>query len=71
MILETFVKQKRFFNVNNKKDVEVFRNFLTTHAWGRDGCPFILEFPYMTIPDMIRDKLIHKILKVQKYEGRN
>ena len=37
-----------------------------THAWGKDGCPFILEFPYMTIPDMIRDKLIHKILKVEK-----
>ena len=66
MILETFVKQKRFFNVNNRKDVKVFRNFLMTHAWGKDGCPFILESPYMTIPDMIRDKLIHKILKVER-----
>lgn len=71
MILEHFVKQRRFFKVTNKVDVDIFRSFLKTHAWGREGCPFILEFPYVTIPDMIRDKLIHKILKVERYESRN
>jgi hypothetical protein len=71
MILEHFVKQRRFFKVTNKVDVDMFRNFLETHAWGGKGCPFILEFPYVTIPDMIRDKLIHKILKVKRYESCN
>ena len=44
----------------------MYKTFLRTHAWGKDGCPFILEFPYLTIPDMIKDKLIHKLLKVHK-----
>jgi hypothetical protein len=69
MILEQFTKQRRLFNVNNKKDVYVFRNFLRKNAWGKTGCPFMLEFPYMTIPDMIRDKLIHKTLKIKRYEN--
>jgi homoserine acetyltransferase len=46
---------------------------LRTGSWGHDGCPYVLEFPYLTIPDMIKDKLIHKFLKVKKvtYESRN
>jgi hypothetical protein len=71
MVLDTIIKPKVFFDVNNKKDIERFRLFLEKLAWGHDGCPYILEFPYLTIPDMIRDKLIHKILKVEKNEGRN
>ena len=66
-ILETIVKQKRYFDVNSKKDIEMYRWFLTNHTWGHDGCPFVLEYPYLTIPDMIKDKLIHKFLKVEKF----
>jgi hypothetical protein len=66
-ILETIVKQKRYFDVSSKKDIEMYRGFLTNHTWGHDGCPFVLEYPYLTIPDMIKDKLIHKFLKVEKF----
>jgi hypothetical protein len=59
-ILETIVKPKRYFNPSSKKD------FLQQGTWGYDGCPFTLEYPYLTIPDMIKDKLIHKFLKVEK-----
>lgn len=66
MILDTIIRPKRYFDVSNKKDVELFVKFLKTGAWGQEGCPFTLEYPYLTIPDMIRDKLLHKFLKVEK-----
>lgn len=66
MILDTIVRTKRHFDVGNKKDVALFTNFMKTGAWGSDGCPFTLEYPYLTIPDMIKDKLIRKYLKVER-----
>lgn len=64
MILDTLIKPKRHFDVNDKVDVEIYTNFLKTGAWGHSGCPFTLEYPYLTIPDMIKDKMIRKFLKV-------
>jgi hypothetical protein len=57
-------KERRHFNANDKKDVEIYRQFLTSNSWGDSGCPFILEFPSLTVPDMIKDRLIRKFLKV-------
>jgi len=71
MILDMLIKPKRLFDVNDKKDVQVYTNFLKTGAWGRNTCPFILEFPYLTIPDMIKDKLIHNFLKVKKSDWKD
>jgi hypothetical protein len=65
MVLDTIIRPKVFFDANNKKDIERFRLFMEQAAWGSDGCPYILEFPYLTIPDMITDKLIHKFMKVE------
>jgi hypothetical protein len=63
--LEAFKKQKRYFDLNNKADVELYRQFLINgNKWGSTTCPFILEFPYLTTPDMIKDKLVRKFLKV-------
>ena len=31
--------------------------------WGMP-CPFFLEEPYLTIPDMIKDKFIKHMLKI-------
>jgi len=73
MILETAFKSKRLFNINDNKDLNLFKSFLKNSSWGNEPCPFILEFPYLTIPDMIKDKLVHKLLKVKmvKYENCN
>jgi len=65
MVLETLIRQKRFFNEKSKQDIALAKEFFNNHTWGRDGCPFILEYPYLTIPDMIKDKLIHKSLGLQ------
>lgn len=63
--LETFRKQKRYFDQENKVDVELYRQFLINgNKWGAQACPFVLEFPHLTVPDMIKDRLIRKFLKV-------
>ena len=59
------LSEKRKFDINSKKDIEIYRYFLINSDWKITGtCPFDLEFPYLTVPDMIKDKLIRKYLKV-------
>jgi len=61
------LSNKRKFDINSKTDIELFKYFLVNHDWRITGtCPFELEFPYLSIPDMIKDKLIYKYLKVEK-----
>ena len=69
MILDSIVKPKVYFDVNNAKHIKLYRSFVLHKAWGTDCCPFICEFPFLTIPDMIQEKLIYKFLKV-KHESR-
>jgi hypothetical protein len=64
MILEKIRQSKRNFNVNSIKDIDCFRNFLKQNKWGYTGCPFVLEYPHVSIPDMIKEKLIKKYLKI-------
>ena len=70
MILEMMVRQRRFFDEKSKKDIAAAKQFFTKFCWGTDGCPFIFEYPYLSIPDMIRDKLIHKALGIP-YDRRD
>ena len=70
MVLDSVLKPKRFFDVKSKQDILSFKKFVKEHRWGNDGCPFILEFPYLTIPDMIKDRMIHKLLGVKKEDYR-
>lgn len=66
MILDTIIKPKRIFNVKSKEDVALYTEFLKKFRWGTNGCPFTLEYPYLTVPDMIKDKLIHHFLNVSR-----
>lgn len=66
MILEMANANKRKFDVNNKKDIEAYKIFLTNQRWGSSCCPFVLEFPYLTIPDMIKDKMMNKYMKIEQ-----
>lgn len=58
-------KQRRKFDVSNSADCAVFAKFLKNGAWGKDGCPFEIEDPWISIPDMIKDKLARKHLGVK------
>jgi hypothetical protein len=68
MVLDAVIKQKVFFNVKDKKHIKHYRDFLQNGAWGLTGCPFILEFPYLSVPYMIKDKLVNKFLKIKGIE---
>lgn len=66
MILEQLIREKRYFNECDKKDIAAAKKFFESHSWSHtQGCPFILEYPYLSVPDMIRDKLIHKVLGIK------
>lgn len=64
-ILTAQLPNRRNFDVTSSKDVAAFRLFLTNNRWSDSGtCPFNIEYPHVSIPDMIKDKLIHHYLKV-------
>ena len=52
------VWQKRYFDPFKKEDLTEYRHFLRNKRWTKN-CPFILEWPFLTITDMIRTKLIN------------
>jgi hypothetical protein len=58
-------KTFRNFDPKNEKYLKIVKNFFTTYAWGQEGCPFELEYPYLDVPTMIKDKLISNLLGVQ------
>lgn len=70
MILDSVVKQRRFFSEKSKEDIALAKQFFKNHAWGKSGCPFLLEYPYISIPDMIKDKIVHNALGL-KYDRRH
>jgi hypothetical protein len=67
MILDKHFEKlnKRPFDPSNKADLAIFKEFLETGRWGLNGCPFLLTWPYLTIPDMIKDKVTKHVLKVE------
>jgi len=48
---------KRVFDVTDKKDLTIYKNYIRENSWGDDGCPFELEWPWLNIPDMIAHKI--------------
>ena len=55
--------QKRFFDPSNKSDVKEYKFFLDNDKW-KNNCPFILEWPYLTVTDMIRTQLIDHYIDI-------
>ena len=52
------------FDVTDRKDLDRYKTFLQTGAWGTEGCPFICEDPWLSVPDMIKDKIARHYLKI-------
>lgn len=56
---------KRYFDPTVREDLLAFKHFMRTRSWGKDGCPFALEWPWLSIPDMITHKVAeHYVNKV-------
>lgn len=49
-------KLKRYFDPKNSEDLTEYRHYIKKGVW-RDSCPFELEWPYLSIPQMISDKI--------------
>jgi hypothetical protein len=55
--------QRHLFDASSKDDLKLVRKYLHTLSWGNDGCPFYLEWPYLDIPSMVKDKITTYTLK--------
>ena len=54
---------KRVFDPKNPEDLKVYKHFLKNSNWGKNGCPFELEWPWLSIPYMISHKITQHMLK--------
>ena len=63
-VLAQVQRQRVPFKPEDKKHIDQYRNFLINHKWDTPGCPFELQWPHLSIPDMIKDKIINYYLKI-------
>lgn len=56
---------RRIFDPKNKKDLEEYGYFIRNSKWV-NGCPFWLEWPYQSVPSMIKDKIVRNMFKVEQ-----
>lgn len=54
---QTILLKREVFDSSNPKHIEEVKFFMHNNRW-KDICPFFLEWPYLTIPDMIKDKIV-------------
>jgi hypothetical protein len=54
--------QRHQFDPSSKDDLKIVRKFLHHNKW-ENGCPFFLEWPYLDIPSMLKDKITLYTLK--------
>lgn len=50
---------KRYFNPENEQDLMEFHYYVLEGTW-RDTCPFMIEWPRVSIPDMIGEKILRR-----------
>lgn len=46
------------FDPSNNTHLQRYMSFLETGTWGKESCPFKLEWPYASVPDMIQAKIV-------------
>ena len=63
-VLAQVQRQRVRFSPEDKKHIEQYRNFIVKRKWDNPGCPFELVWPYLSIPEMIKDKIINHYLKI-------
>jgi hypothetical protein len=63
-MLSQMTYAKQAFDPKRSDHVDTYRNFLKDSKWS-GGCPFYLEWPYLTVPDMIKDRIVRNLLNVE------
>jgi len=51
------VYNKRFFDPTSVGDLKLAKEFLATGQWPV-GCPFVLDWPYTNMPDLIKTEIV-------------
>ena len=54
--------QRHQFDPSSKDDMKIVRKFLHNMKW-ENNCPFYLEWPYLDIPTMLKDRITKHTLK--------
>jgi hypothetical protein len=49
---------RRSFDPNKVEDLKEYHHFLKYSRW-ENGCPFIIEWPFLNVADMISNRIIH------------
>jgi hypothetical protein len=57
--LSSHLWHKREFDPASKEDLIEYQYFLTNSKW-KNGCPFIVEWPFLTVIDTIQSKVINQ-----------
>ena len=55
----TYIKEN--FDTNNLDHVKHYKYFLENSRWS-GSCPFRIEWPFVTVPELIKDRLIKRYL---------
>lgn len=59
------IYNKRFFDPTKADDLELALCYIRTGRWTGDGCPFVHDWPYTNVPDMIKTELLlHYLPKI-------
>lgn len=58
---QQMMSKRKMFDPSSKEHLREFKYFVEENKW-RDSCPFWLEWPYLSVPDMIKDKIINNII---------
>jgi hypothetical protein len=58
---QSILLKREVFDAKNPKHIEEVKYFMKNSKWN-GICPFFLEWPYLTIPDMIKDKIVRGIV---------
>ena len=51
------INKRNIFDPSFSDDLDVAKSFLKNNSWSANGCPFFLEWPYLDIPSMLKDKI--------------
>lgn len=57
--LSSHTWQKRIFNPASAADLAVYKHFILNDRW-ENGCPFVVEWPFLDVLNMIEHKIIHQ-----------
>lgn len=61
---QELLSRKETFDPKNDGHLDQYKFFVQNRRWNK-SCPFFLEWPYNSVPDMIKDKIIRNMFDVE------